>query len=218
MKKRFDIEQGTIEWLEAKWGKIGGTLSKGLLVKSDTLLIDILSQRLEDFEPDGDSYQNDAMKRGTEMEPYALQYLEKYTGVKFQKPGLIECEKNELLVISPDGLSECDKYGAEAKCPGRKAHTAILLAQETPLEYMCQIVHNFTVNPTLEKFWFISFRPESPQQAFIKEYTRETEVNLGTKAKPVMKSIEDWTTISREAADGLLVDVLVYEKQLKPTF
>ena len=49
MIKHNELEQGSQEWHEIKWGKIGGTLSKGLFVKSDTLLIDILSQRLEDF-------------------------------------------------------------------------------------------------------------------------------------------------------------------------
>ena len=38
-----EIKQGSIEWHELRWGKIGGTLSSGLFVKSDTLLIDILT-------------------------------------------------------------------------------------------------------------------------------------------------------------------------------
>ena len=64
-----EIEQRSQEWHELKWAKIGGTLSKGLFVKSDTLFIDILSQRMEDFEPT-DSYTSDAMERGNELEPF----------------------------------------------------------------------------------------------------------------------------------------------------
>ena len=89
MIRHNELEQGSQEWHEIKWAKIGGTLSKGLFVKSDTLLIDILSQRLEDFEPT-DSFQSEAMERGSEMEPFARQYLEEYTGVKFENVGWLQ--------------------------------------------------------------------------------------------------------------------------------
>ena len=50
MIARTDIVQGTAEWHQVRYGKIGGSLCKGLFVKSDTLLIEILSKLTEDFE------------------------------------------------------------------------------------------------------------------------------------------------------------------------
>jgi hypothetical protein len=197
-----DLLQGSLEWHEMKWAKIGGTLSKGLLVKSDTLLIDILSQKIEEFEP-SDGFQSEDMERGAELEPFAIEYLEDYLGVKFQKSGWLQSEENELLGISPDAISECETIGAEIKCLGRKKHIEVLLANEIPLDYIFQCVHYFTVNPNLEKLHFFAYRPESIKN-FHKELTRESEVNLGTKAKPVLKTIDEWTKISRQEADLLL--------------
>lgn len=201
------IEQGSIEWFETKWRKIGGTLSKGLFVDSDTLFIDLLSQYIEDFE-DLDSYENDSMIRGKELEPYALEYISKYTGIDFKKTGWLQSEENCLLGISPDGISECEKFGVEAKCLSRKEHTAILLENKTPKEKISQIVHYFTVNPKFEKVWFIAFRPESIKP-FIEEFTRESVVDMGwkkkievevigakgTPIKPKVETVTDWRTI-----------------------
>jgi hypothetical protein len=200
-----DLLQGSLEWHEMKWGKIGGTLSKGLLVKSDTLLIDILSQKIEDFEP-SDGFQSEDMERGSELEPFAIEYLEDYLGVKFQKSGWLQCEENELLGISPDAISECETVGSEIKCFARKKHTAVILSNEIPLENLPQLVHYFTVNPKLEELHFFCYRPESLKH-FHKKLTRESEVNLGTKAKPVIKTIDEWTKISRQEADLLLKQI-----------
>ncbi len=200
-----EITQGGLDWLEIKWGKIGGTLCKGLLIKSDTLLIDILSQKLEEFEPT-DSYENYDMQRGKELEPFALEYLRQYSGVDFKLTGWLQCEENELLGISPDGISECETIGAEIKCFARKKHTEVILANEIPNEHLPQLVHQFTVNQKLEKLYFLAFRPESVKP-FIKILTRESNVNLGTKAKPIIKTVAEWCKISRENADNLLKEI-----------
>jgi hypothetical protein len=213
MKVYKDIVQGTIEWHELKWGKIGGTLSKGLFVDSDTLLIDILSQRLEDFEPT-DSFENDAMQRGNELEPFAREYLQSYTGIQFDEVGWLQSEENELLGISPDGISECERFSCEIKCLSRKAHYAILLENEIPLDKIHQCVHYFTVNPKLEKHYFIAFRPEAPKH-FIKELTLQSVVNIGTKARPKMMTIEAIRDYSIERANDLLTEIIKKENELK---
>lgn len=212
MIRHNELEQGSQEWHEIKWAKIGGTLSKGLFVKSDTLLIDILSQRLEDFEPT-DSFQSEAMERGSEMEPFARQYLEEYTGVKFDNVGWLQSEENELLGISPDGITSDNKIACEIKCFGRKKHTEVLLSDEIPSENIHQLIHYFTVNEELEKLYFIAFRPESTKH-FIREIDRSTEFNIGTKAKPVMKPISELTVIAIQEADKLLEQINEFVTQL----
>ena len=64
-----DIIQQSAEWLEIKYGKIGGSTSKGLRVKTDTLMLKLLACRCEDFELEEDGYQSSDMQRGNELEP-----------------------------------------------------------------------------------------------------------------------------------------------------
>ena len=180
MKVYSEVKQKSLEWFELKWGKIGGTLSKGLHTRGDTLFIDLLSQHLEEFEPT-DSFENEAMKRGNDLEPFAIQYVEEYvseaTGkpLKFQQFGWLQSEVNELLGISPDGLTEDFKIACETKCYSRKKHLEILLANDILSDDTHQVIHYFTVNPKLEKLYFCAFRPETVK-SFIKEVTLDTEL------------------------------------------
>jgi hypothetical protein len=208
-----DIEQGSIEWHEMRWGKIGGTLSKGLFMKSDTLQIDVLSQRMEDFEP-YDSFTNEAMERGNDMEPFAREYLENYTGIKFNKSGWLQCEENELLGNSPDGISECETVQCEIKCFGRKKHFEVLLNNEIPLENISQCLHYFTVNPKLRQLYFIAFRPEAPKH-FIICLELESIINLGTKARPILQTISESIINAKENANELLLTIKKLETKLK---
>ena len=199
------LDQRSLEWFEVKWGKIGGTLSKGLHTKGDTLFIDLLSQHIEEFEP-SDSFENEHTKRGNDLEPFAIEYLEKYTGYKFTKFGWLQSERNELLGISPDGLIEDLTVACETKCFARKKHTEILLSKEIPLDNIHQLVHYFTVNPKLKTLYFCAFRPESIK-SFVQELTLDSEVNIGTKAKPKMMKIKEVRDLSIKFADELLVKI-----------
>ena len=200
-----EIEQGSIEWFELKWGKIGGTLAKGLFVKSDSLFLEILSQQLEEFEPT-DSFSSEAMEHGTINEPFAREYLETYTGIKFTETGWIQSEENELIGISPDGITEDEKTACEIKCLGRKKHLSVLLENDIPLEHINQCIHYFTVNPKLEKLYFIAFRHESVKH-FVKELTLGSTVNIGTKSKPRLMTLEAARDYANEFADELLMKI-----------
>ena len=216
-----DIIQKSEAWHELKHGKIGGTLSKGLFTKGDTLFIDILSQRIDPFNAfDEDEamggYETGSMARGNDLEPLAGEYISEYTGLTFVDSGWLQSEQNELLGISPDGITEDETVSFEAKCPNRKKHTETLLNNEIPLDNINQCVHYFTVNSKLEKLYFISFRPESIRH-FIKCLTLDSPVNMGTKAKPVIKKVSEWVKLAHENADLLLAKIIVTEENLKQT-
>lgn len=221
MVNHKEIKQNTIEWHEMKWRKIGGTLSKGLFIDSDTLFLELLSQHLEEFEP-SEGFENEAMQRGKELEPFALEYISTYIGIDFQITGWLQSERNKLLGISPDGLTECEKYATEIKCLSRKEHTKLLYENELPKDKLCQIIHYFTVNPKLEKLYFISFRPESIKP-YIVEFTKDSLIDLGWKTEfevkqygvkgqeikpkiekaPDIKTISQWSEIAFQEADKL---------------
>lgn len=208
MKAYYNIEQRTEEWHRIKHGKIGGTLSKGLFVKSDTLLIDILSQVNEDFTLDDDGYESNDMIRGVELEPRAKRELCDYIGVGLLDCGWLECEENDLLGISPDGISEDETITAEIKCPAAKKHMETIFNDEIPKDHINQCLHYFTVNPKLEKHYFCSYRPENKLKAlFVKELNRASLVDLGTKAKPNIKTVQEWVNIALQQADILKADI-----------
>lgn len=197
----FNIEQHSIEWHEIRHCKIGGTRAKELFVKSDTLFFKLLSETIEPFDEDfEEGYQSEAMERGNEYEPQARIELNKYTGLEFLECGWIQSD-NELMGISPDGITSCLTIQAEIKCPQPIAHLKMCVANEIPIEYINQCVHSFTVNEKLEKLYFCSYRPECEiKPLFIKELIRSSLVNNGTIAKPVMMSISDLVKVSyREA-------------------
>lgn len=208
MKRYDEIKQGSLEWFEIKYKKIGGTLAEGLFIDSDTLFIDLLSQNIEEFEP-VDGYENDHMERGNDLEPFAREYISTFTGIEFETTGWLECEECSILGISPDGISECEEYATEIKCLSRKEHTRLLVYGELKKDKISQILHYFTVNPKLKKLFFIAFRPESIKP-FIKEFDRETLIDMGfkkeieievigakgTPIKPKIEKVVDWKTIN----------------------
>jgi len=200
----FNIEQHSIEWHEIRHRKIGGTRAKELFVKSDTLFYKLLAETVEPFDEDyEEGYQSDAMERGNEYEPQARIELSKYTGLEFLECGWIQSE-NELIGISPDGITADLEIQVEIKCPGVVAHIKMCVSNEIPLEYINQCVHAFTSNDKLKKLYFCSYRPECKiKPLFVKELTRNSIVNNGTVAKPVMQEVGYLVSLSFSEAEKL---------------
>jgi len=221
MVAHFGIDQGTEEWFKMKWGKIGGSLSKGLFVDTDTLLLQMIVEHTEDIDLDYDSYTSQDMQRGNELEPLGRSRLSEYLGVSLLNCGWLECEENTLLGISPDGITADFKVSAEIKCPAGKRHISTCRENEIPKDNIHQCVHYFTVNPHLERHYFMSFRPESIKPMFVKELTRSSLVDLGFTKKgkikedrglgvkeyvstePDLRTVAEWVAISKANATKL---------------
>jgi len=215
MIARYDIIQHSEEWHKVRYGKIGGTLSKGLFIKSDTLLEDVLSELVEDFDLQ-ESFQSYDMIRGNELEPEARKALNAYLGIELKEVGWLQCEEIPLLGISPDGITERETISAEIKCPAAKKHLKTILTNEIPSDNIHQCLHYFTVNPKLEKHYFCSYRPENNfKSIFVKELTRDSLIDLGTKAKPVIKPISDWVSMAKKEAIILQEQIDEKLEQLK---
>lgn len=200
---KHNVLQGSADWLQLRHGKITGTASKGLFVKSDTLLIDLISQHIEDWELE-DSYSSADMVRGNELEPYAREAISDELFISFKEIGFIQNAAIPILGLSPDGLSEDDTIGLEIKCPKAKKHTETILANEIPSDNIHQVLHYFTVNPKLETMYFVSYRPESKvKKLWHKSLTRDSKIDLGTKAKPNIKKVSEWVEIATNAANEI---------------
>lgn len=209
MKIHWNLVQGTEEWESVRYGKVGGSLSKGLFVKSDTLFIQLLSEMTENYQPDYDTFETAAMVRGHELEPQARRELSEYTCVEFLEAGYFECEENPLLGISPDGISEDLTIGCELKCLGAKKHTEVMLTKGIHLDYLHQCIHYFTVNPDLLKLYFAAYRPEHKYKPLVvREITLESFVNIGTTSKPVMVTVRIAVEMAKESAKELHKDLI----------
>lgn len=208
MIAHFEIVQGTEEWHRIRYGKVGGTNSAQLRIESDALLNELIACRLEEFEIEDDGYVSADMQRGTELEPLAREEVSKYTGLKFLECGWLQSEENDLLGISPDGITKDFRFAAEIKCPAKKKHTETLLGKVIPNDHLSQCLHNFTVNPFLEKLYFVSFRPESKYPLFVKEMTRDTLIDFGTKSKPNVMRVAEWVLFMKGKA-------LLFEANIK---
>jgi len=191
MIANYEIEQGTYEWHEIKHGKIGGTLSSGITVKTDTLLNDLVSARLESFEYNDDEYKSNSMERGSFMEIEAVRKVEEKHKVKFKPCGWINSSEFEYVGISPDGISECETIQVEVKCPQRKNHTKYIREGIVPLDYVDQVTHAFLVNDKLQKLIFASYRPESVIPLFDFVVTRDSELNYGTEKTPKWHTVAE---------------------------
>lgn len=202
MIARHDIIQGTPEWLECKWAKVGGTRSKGLFTKGDTLYLEMLAEYTEQYIYE-ESYISKDMERGNELEPQAIFEMMEYTGVQVQSVGWLQSVKCPIIGISPDAISEDETVCFEVKCPGAKKHVENCLSQDVPLDYIHQCVHYFTVNTKLETLYFGSYRPEALKKLKVWSLTRDSLVNLGTNAKPIIKTISEWTEIAFTEAELL---------------
>lgn len=190
MKSYPLITQGTLEWHIIRWGKIGGTGSGELHTKGDALLNRLTAAQMEPYNPEEEGYASKAMERGTELEPLAVASLGEYLGLEFKETGWIEHDTCSILGMSPDGITEDSKDCCETKCPSLVKHIAYIRAgQMIPKDYLHQVISPFSINPLLERNHFASFRPECKIPLHVVTITRETEINVGTVAKPVFKTV-----------------------------
>lgn len=217
----FNIEQGSQEWHQIRWGKVGGVLCKSLLGKPETLITHIGSCHLEPFSIEDDPYINPEMQRGIDLEPLARKEMEKYISAKHGRDIILHCcgwvENTVIPIIgiSPDGITEDLTISIEVKCPGKNKHAATLYGGIIPDDHIDQCLHAFTVNPLLQYCYFGSFRPECEHSLFIRELTRDSIVDMGTKAKPNCKKVSEWVEILQGAAITVQENVRIYNEKLK---
>jgi putative phage-type endonuclease len=84
-----------------------------------------------------ESYKNEAMDRGNEMEAEARQLYELITGNTVEQVGLCLAEGKSIYAASPDGLVGDDGL-LEIKCPILSTHVGYLLEGKLPSEYFQQ--------------------------------------------------------------------------------
>ena len=120
------MQQGSNEWLLARCGRITASRADMLMARtksgpsaSRANLLALLAVERITGQP-VETYQNDAMRRGTEIEPIARVAYEMRFGTLVEEVGLIIHPEMPYVACSPDGLLGDDGM-LEIKAPSAMA-------------------------------------------------------------------------------------------------
>ena len=186
------VEQGTDEWLKLRMGKFTASVFPKLFMKKDTqgyqdAINKVVFERLTGELPE--SFSNDWMNRGTELEPVAIDIYENTTFNKVKRIGFIE--HSEWIGCSPDGIVGKDGM-LQVKCPKYSTLISYILSDQIPKDYMIQMQGEMLV---AEKQWsdFYVFHP---------------------KLKPILKRVERNSKMHIEIWDKLFEAIADVEKRI----
>ena len=96
--RKIDINQGSLEWHQARWGKVTGTSLKsavGSPKAQQTLALDLVAQRMT--EPQIMELETPAVIRGRELEGFARQKVIEATGINFIASNITSKTDNEFF-------------------------------------------------------------------------------------------------------------------------
>lgn len=157
-----DVEQGSPEWLALRAGIPTASRFDEILTptgkpstQAEKYMLELLAEWLSG-EP-AETYQNDWMKRGTELEPEARNYYAFTTDAEIRQVGFITRDDG-LVGASPDALVNDDGL-SEIKCPAPHTHVAYLLGEKLATKYIPQVQGQLWI---AERDWcdWISYHPK----------------------------------------------------------
>lgn len=162
------MEQRSEEWFTARAGKFTASRSSDLMARLrngqpgagyGNLIATLAVERLTG--QCVETFQNDAMRRGQELEPVALEAYVFETCEDVEQIGFVVMDDLPNTGCSPDGLVGADGL-VEVKCPAAMAkHLDYLRAGSHADEYAWQLQHQLMVTGRL---WVdcVSFDPRYP--------------------------------------------------------
>lgn len=202
----LNFDQGSIEWHEARQGKVTGTSLASVMGSKkvqDTLMYKLISERMTD--PQIPEWDTEAVKRGREMEPIAVAAISEYYDLCYEVCGFLVSEEFPMFGFSPDAVYKENGIiigGAETKCPNSNKHVEYLLKDEIPKEYYWQVIAPFICCDDIQWWDFVSYDDRNyDRPLFTVRVKREkiiTEVNLARK------TLGDFLDKVREAHEGLV--------------
>lgn len=167
---RLNLEQGTSEWHSYRECHVMAT-SASVIMEINPFKTELeLWEEMIGLRPRMKS--NVAMERGTRLEPEARRLANQIIGIEFE-PCVYESDKYNWMGASLDGISKCEKYILEIKCPNEKTHE-MALNEMIPEYYIAQIQHQLAVTNARLCYYF-SYRPENIKKYAIVEIERNDE-------------------------------------------
>lgn len=173
--------QRTDDWFKERAGKFTGSKFVDVMARGKKdgkplkayhdLVWQIVVERMTGLPVEGPVGQ--ALKWGTEVEPYAREAYELETGNIVRESAFITHPEHVFVGCSPDGLIGNDG-GLEMKCPKDSTVHLARFADGIPEEYVPQVQGSLWV--TGRKWWdFVSYDPRMPEshRIFIQRIDRD---------------------------------------------
>jgi len=160
-----NVEQGSIEWLQLRLGKLTASNFHILMGKGETrktILYKIAAERITGVASDSDKFTSIHTDRGHEQEDYARTLYELETGNLVQPIGF--CELSNTVGCSPDGLVGQDG-GIEIKCKDNHGYLKAITTSYIAPEHRTQM--QFCMYVTDRQWWdYVLFNPNFSKPLF----------------------------------------------------
>lgn len=171
---QYKVEQNSDEWFALRRGKFTASTFKDLFMGENTqgykdAIYKVAFERLTNTSPE--SFTNEYMQRGTELEPEARAWYEFEKNVEVIKAGFFEY--NDWIGASPDGLVGEDGL-LEIKCPKYSTMMDYLIKKELPKTYYYQVHGQLLVT---DRQWcdFLAYHPSLPK--FVLRVERDKKID-----------------------------------------
>jgi len=138
------IEQGTIEWFEARLAKVTASRLNAVMAKTKSgyaatrvnYMMELICQKLSGQREE--SFTSASIQRGNEMEPIARGAYEANKGIFVEEAEFTIHPIEKGFGASPDGLVGEDGL-IEIKCPNTATHIEFLKSGKVKREYLLQM-------------------------------------------------------------------------------
>lgn len=184
MKIHQDIEQGSLQWMILRAGKITASEADAIVtplgkVREGDGVTTYLTQKLVEIWTGGPlpSLQGVFdMEQGKLLEERARPAFTIHTGIEVTTAAFIESDDGRCG-CSPDAMIS-DGAGVEIKCPTMPIHVKYLLAGKLPKEYVAQV--QFSLFVTGFRVWhFFSYNRQFPPLHLAVERDEEFQEAIG---------------------------------------
>lgn len=196
---RYDIEQGSPEWLEIRAGKWSASKAAVIMGGLDTsgladYIKDLAWERVHG--PLAGGYKSVAMDRGHVVEPEARDWYAFEKDVEVTEVGCVLHATIPNALWSPDGL--VGKRGAiEAKCPLNRAYMEVKRTGKVPSEYRWQTKFGMWVGQ-LEWMDFLAYHPQPGGIIIPCEVTAEEMERMEERISLLEPKVAKWVDILME--------------------
>jgi len=187
-----DLQQGTSEWLTWRHKGIGASDASTVMGENRFENPSVLLQQKR-----GpvilDSFQNEAMARGTQLEPEARKLYIATTGNEV-RPVCVQSFRYDWLRASLDGLSTNHDAVVEIKC-GASVYRRVSQSRTIPDYYYGQVQHILAITG-LDSLDFWCYWPDNPPVLLpIKRNEPYIE-------RLLRKELEFWNLVNQNNVDG----------------
>lgn len=202
MTNPTEVIQGSDEWFALRLGKVTASKVADVMSKGTgraTYMDDLLAERMSGQSKP--SFTNDAMRWGTEQEPYARQAYEVDQECFVEETGF--WEHDELaLGVSPDGL--VGEGGlVEIKCPNSSTHVGWLRTKKVPAKHIKQIQCQLWVTG---RSWcdFVSYDPRmiEPKNRLMIVRCKRDEVLIKKMKEETIKFLDELDQLCKSTGES----------------